>query len=950
MDSAGGAYKLSLQPPGPQEHDPLEQTARPGNAQRHAMWLMDQGPAGESGQNDTDGDDENTRNTDEYSSVTTPGLSEGLSRPLTQQEQERLAHLDRLKFFLATAPSGWEKGNLGGSSGSSAYAPDPAHPALNRFLLPSQEFVTCVLWNGLYHITGTDIVRALVFRFEAFGRPVRNMKKFEEGVFSDLRNLKPGVDACLEEPKSPFLDLLFKYQCIRTQKKQKVFYWFSVPHDRLFLDALERDLKREKMGMEPTTIITGEPAMSFTYDKKRSLYEQFTGSKTSSRNANRARRSVSNASTSSSLSRGTGGMREGESELEWNVRRLEEEGMLDNDSDPDADDSVATAQQSPFFAMFSLFEGSPTYKQRRKKAHHGPSALGLSHDSERGRPGYPSSHLDDPMGGMHVKRESMSAADMFMRQARGELGAPLGPAASSLPKVDMRDVGVYVEGRLVSGGMPSHSHGILSGNPGPFPPGYDTFGFNGPDAMDISDSTASAAVSGSKTKVYVCPQMSCHRMFKRMEHLKRHVRTHTLERPFICDKCGRKFSRSDNLNQHIRTHGPGRDGGDPSVTGDWNQDWGDWLNGSDEDGSGAEDELGRRGPGGLGMYSGPGGIGPGGSEWAPGGEMTSYGPNMEMCELEVSGDSLREVSGDEEGLVQVLPNGPGFSNNGRPGFYSNLHNAPWSVGSAPPASAPMYGSRSMSSSSSSSSSGSIYDDMDTNFMSMSAPSHKQAFEHGALYPPGLLDNASGPSRRHRSMTPSVMRNGSGDSAGPVRSRPGTASGDSPIPRGFHPYAHASGYSSSHSSPQIYPVGLPGSLSRRSSSRASSNYAGVEDQMRQMMRSNSGGSSSRPGSALSFYDGVSSGSGMYRTDSPGSFAGGVTESPAHFSTELPPLNAGFGPPHPHSHGATIPIPYEKGNRPFYPDGGQFAHPPDHPGMGSGGGGGYSQYAPQHVSTM
>lgn len=26
-------------------------------------------------------------------------------------------------------------------------------------------------------------------------------KKWEEGVFSDLRNLKPGTDACLEEPK-----------------------------------------------------------------------------------------------------------------------------------------------------------------------------------------------------------------------------------------------------------------------------------------------------------------------------------------------------------------------------------------------------------------------------------------------------------------------------------------------------------------------------------------------------------------------------------------------------------------------------------------------------------------------------------------------------------------------------------------------------------------------------
>ncbi len=44
------------------------------------------------------------------------------------------------------------------------------------------------------------------FRFEAFGRPVRTamLKKFEEGVFSDLRNLKPGVDASLEEPKACF--------------------------------------------------------------------------------------------------------------------------------------------------------------------------------------------------------------------------------------------------------------------------------------------------------------------------------------------------------------------------------------------------------------------------------------------------------------------------------------------------------------------------------------------------------------------------------------------------------------------------------------------------------------------------------------------------------------------------------------------------------------------------
>ena len=87
----------------------------------------------------------------------------------------------------------------------------------------------------MFYITGTDIVRALMFRFHAFGRPVRNVKKFEEGVFSDLRNLKAGTDACLEEPRSEFLELLYKNNCIRTQKKQKVFYWYSVPHDRLFM-------------------------------------------------------------------------------------------------------------------------------------------------------------------------------------------------------------------------------------------------------------------------------------------------------------------------------------------------------------------------------------------------------------------------------------------------------------------------------------------------------------------------------------------------------------------------------------------------------------------------------------------------------------------------------------------------------------------------------------------
>lgn len=141
-------------------------------------------------------------------------------------------------------------------------------------------------------------MRCLSFRFQAFGRPVKNSKKFEEGIFSDLRNLKSGTDASLEEPKSPFLDFMYKNNCIRTQKKQKVFYWYSVPHDRLFLDALERDLKREKMGQEATTMAVNEPALSFEFDSSQSLFEQLT-------KAQQANTSSFSANASSAYSQST---------------------------------------------------------------------------------------------------------------------------------------------------------------------------------------------------------------------------------------------------------------------------------------------------------------------------------------------------------------------------------------------------------------------------------------------------------------------------------------------------------------------------------------------------------------------------------------------------------------------------------------------------------------------
>ncbi|KAI5791413.1 STE like transcription factor-domain-containing protein [Pyronema domesticum] len=546
-------------------------------------------------------------------------LSTEAQQSLPHDAQVALQQVDNLKYFLISAPVDWQQDQY-----------------IRRFLLPTGEYVSCVLWNNLFHISGTDIVRCLSFRFQAFGRPVKNSKKFEEGIFSDLRNLKSGTDASLEEPKSTFLDFLYKNNCIRTQKKQKVFYWYSVPHDRLFLDALERDLKREKMGQEATTVAVSEPALSFEFDSSQSLFEQLT--KAQQANSSSFTPHVAYSQSTSPVMRAMDSMpppqlipqqvipedmavvttyatqmplqatvkQEGEfgigpyyperagmplsrpmhqrtlsmpSYLEYSpapsfapsedysnrgisyepvtppqqMVQLSEPHYLSNDGPsmypdhnghphlngmmplplpPVSNAGFSSTPRAYSNSVYSVIEGSPTYKQRRRRSSITPGLVHAAAAHQR----KPSEQLRRSTTASVVPEHDDDIMPLHHREIvdLSRQGTPLSVMEGS-PAPQMM----------------THSH---EGSPMADPYNKDLERTSAVMRHRAKSATIMEVGNPYPQKSHSCPIPSCGRLFKRLEHLKRHVRTHTQERPYICPHCNKAFSRSDNLAQHRRTH------------------------------------------------------------------------------------------------------------------------------------------------------------------------------------------------------------------------------------------------------------------------------------------------------------------------------------------------------------------------------------------------------------
>lgn len=242
------------------------------------------------------------------------------------------------------------------------------------------------------------------------------------------------------------------------------------------------------------------------------------------------------------------------------------------------------------------------------------------------------------------------------------------------------------------------------------------------------------------------------------------------------------------------------------------------------------------------------------------------------------------------------------------------------------------------------------------YTSISAPSHKHSFDHAQMYP-AVDPSVTGPIRRYRSMTPSLIRSGS-NSRGVDFNNPGGSPGSVHSSRGYHPYAgyassssrNSSTHGSAQSSPSVYPVPLAaagaggsGSAGGGADSRASSfsGSAALQDQMRRMMMMEAG-------------EGTMYSDAAYRTDSPASFVGRASpaafagggagggafrESPAPYAMELPVQFGsaeGFVQQHPHQ-------PQHQQSSPLYDKNG-YTMPVQHTYVGMGEG----YYPQQHVT--
>lgn len=207
-------------------------------------------------------------------------------------------------------------------------------------------------------------------------------------------------------------------------------------------------------------------------------------------------------------------------------------------------DSNAMKKTKTIFGNLSLFDGSPTYKQRRRRAASVSSSVMNSplHVSAGGPDRvrrHDKCHLRTaPSSVNHHRTPPNSTGNSNKLNNSGK--PPSSTSAHHLSHMNSSNVVNSNSSRFAMAAMKAGfaPEQIIS-TPTPPTPMMNTHSQGWPQQQPQQ-----------QPQDYYCPIADCRHLFKRPEHLERHMQA--LHMFFICTVCGKQFPRSEHLAQHHR--------------------------------------------------------------------------------------------------------------------------------------------------------------------------------------------------------------------------------------------------------------------------------------------------------------------------------------------------------------------------------------------------------------